>query len=248
MISSSGSYVNDMAAALSREGARHLGLSFVVASEAVTTESRNFLVERCGSRLVSIYGAVEALKIGFSCERWSGIHQNADLCVVRIVDDHGAEVPAGESGEVIVSNLMNRATVLLNYRLRDVSQWLPEPCPCGRTLPLLRFPEGRVCDWVQLADGRRMHSAVALAVVQDMAGVLEFQVTQRSVNDFEVQLVSDGRRGWAEMEAEVCANFRERFGPDAAVSVRQVREISREPNGKRRLWVVPPGTDEARSA
>jgi len=223
VVSASGSYVNDMAAVLSREGARNLGFSFVVASEAITTESRNFLVERCGSRLVSIYGAVEALKIGFSCEHWTGIHQNADLCVVRIVDDGGADVPPGQSGEVIVSNLINRATVLLNYRLRDVSQWLRKPCACGRTLPLLRFPEGRVCDWVQLRDGRRMHSSVALAVVQDMAGVLEFQVTQRVVDDFDVQLVSDGKRNWSEMEAEIRENFRVRFGPQALVSVRQVR-------------------------
>jgi len=57
VVSASGSYANDMAAVLSREGARNLGISFVVASEAITTESRNFLVERCGSRLVSIYGA-----------------------------------------------------------------------------------------------------------------------------------------------------------------------------------------------
>jgi len=36
---------------------------------------------------------VEALKIGFSCEHWTGIHQNADLHVVRIVDEGGADAP-----------------------------------------------------------------------------------------------------------------------------------------------------------
>jgi hypothetical protein len=94
---------------------------------------------------------------------------------------------------------------------------------------------------VELGNGRRMHSSVALAVVQDMAGVLEFQVTQRAVDHFDVQLVSDGQRNWAEMEAEIRENFRVRFGPQALVSVREVREIHREQNGKRRLWVVPPG-------
>jgi phenylacetate-CoA ligase len=243
VVSASGSYVNDMAAALSRAGARRLPFGFVVASEGVTTESRNFLVERCGARLVSIYGAVEALKIGFSCEHWTGIHQNTDLYHIRLVDDNGADVPPGQSGEVIVSNLMNRATVLLNYRLRDVAQWLARPCPCGRTLPLLSFPQGRVCDWVPLADGGRVHSSVALAVVQDMAGVLEFQVTQHGVDDFEVQLVPDGCREWAQIEEEVRRNFLERFGGGASVEVREVREIRREENGKRRLWVVEPAAN-----
>ena len=238
VVFASGSYVNDMAAALNRSGARRLPFGFVVASEAVTTEARNFLVERCGSRLVSIYGAVEALKIGFSCEEWTGIHVNADLYPLRIVDSNGDEVGPGERGEVIVSNLMNRATVLLNYRLRDVAQWAGEACGCGRTLPLLSFPEGRVCDWVRLRGGARMHSAVALAVVQDMAGVLEFQVTQRGVDDFEVQMVADGRRAWREIEEELGRNFRERFGEGARVECRAVEEILREENGKRRLWVV----------
>jgi len=43
------------------------------------------------------------------------------------------------------------------------------------------------------------------------------------------------------MEAEIRENFRVRFGPQALVTVREVREIHREENGKRRLWVVPPG-------
>jgi hypothetical protein len=41
------------------------------------------------------------------------------------------------SGEVVVSNLVNRETVLLNYRLGDVAASLPDRCPCGRSLPLL---------------------------------------------------------------------------------------------------------------
>lgn len=142
VVFASGSYVNDMAAALSRSGARQLPFGFAVASEGVTRETRDFLVEKCGSRVVSIYGAVEALKIGFSCERWTGIHVNEDLYPLRVVDADGCDCGPGERGEVIVSNLMNRATVLLNYRLRDVAQWMGSPCGCGRTLPLLSFPRG----------------------------------------------------------------------------------------------------------
>ena len=245
VVNSYGSYVSDMAASLRRDGVRKLGFGFVVTSEGITTESRNFLVEQCGARLVSIYGAVEALKIGFSCEHWTGIHQNTDLYDVRVVDENGASVEPGESGEVIVSNLMNRATVLLNYRLCDVAHWMDRPCPCGRTLPLLSFPEGRACDWVLLRDGRRMHSAAALVVIQGTAGVLEFQMMQRAVDDFEVRLVADGQREWAEVEAEVRGNFCKQFGVEAKVEVRQVSEIRRADNGKRRLWVVQTGAGES---
>jgi len=63
----------------------------------------------------------------------------------------------GESGDVVVSNLVNRATVLLNYRLGDIARKLSRTCPCGRSLPLLSFPEGRNDEYLQLASGKVMH-------------------------------------------------------------------------------------------
>src|SRR4030067_870432 len=98
---------------------------------------REFFERELGIPVYSRYNAVEAFKIGFTCEERQAFHLNSDLTHVRIVDADGKPCAAGQTGEVIISNLVNRATVLLNYRLHDVAALSDELCPCGRTLALL---------------------------------------------------------------------------------------------------------------
>ena len=62
-------------------------------------------------------------------------------------------VKPGEVGELVVSNLHNRAMVLLNYRLGDLGVIATEPCECGRSLPVLRELQGRVSQIIPRADG-----------------------------------------------------------------------------------------------
>jgi phenylacetate-CoA ligase len=72
-----------------------------------------------GIPVLSSYQAVEAMHIAFQCEQRQGFHLNLDLVAVRTVDAAGRTLPPGQSGDIVISNLTNRATVLLNYRLGD---------------------------------------------------------------------------------------------------------------------------------
>jgi phenylacetate-coenzyme A ligase PaaK-like adenylate-forming protein len=81
----------------------------------------------------SNYNAVEAFKIGHFCELRRGYHLFEDLCDLWLAGPDGAPSPSGERGEVVISNLVNRATVLLNYRLGDFARLSPDSCDCGRT-------------------------------------------------------------------------------------------------------------------
>jgi phenylacetate-CoA ligase len=54
---------------------------------------------------------VEALRIGFQCEARQGFHISTDQVAVRVVDSAGADVAPGERGELILTNLTNRAMV-----------------------------------------------------------------------------------------------------------------------------------------
>ena len=102
------------------------------------------------------YQAGETGRIGFQCERRRGFHLNVDAVPVRLVDENGRTVGPGEVGEVVVSNLYNRAMVLLNYRVGDLGALSTIPCPCGRSLPLLAGFEGRCTEVLQLPDGRKI--------------------------------------------------------------------------------------------
>ena len=78
-------------------------------------------------------------EIGFECENHLGLHLNVDLYPVRIAEATGQDLPVGRNSEGGALNLVNPATVLLNYRLGDLAAFLPGKCLCGRSLPMLSF-------------------------------------------------------------------------------------------------------------
>ncbi len=89
--------------------------------EALPHGARDYIEGELGIPVLSRYNAVEAFKIGFFCEERTGFHVHEDLCHVRVVREDGTTAPPGEQGQVVISNLVNRASVLLNYPIGDVA-------------------------------------------------------------------------------------------------------------------------------
>lgn len=158
--------------------------------DAMSAAGRRFVGDTYGVPVVSVYSAVEAFKIGFLCELGRDFHLHEDLCHVRIVDAEGRPLPAGERGEVVVSNLVNRATVLLGYRLGDLAELRPPGCECGRTSWLLSGLEGRVDEIVHLPDGSIVHPGSIAIRIREVEGVVQYQVVQHARDRFEARLAT----------------------------------------------------------
>ena len=147
-------------------------------SDRLSPEGRQ-IAEGLGCSVYSVYGAMEAGTIGFECEQRNGFHLNIDLCAVRIVDNNGTPVPAGTAGNLVISPLDNHAMVLFNYSVGDrgVLSW--DPCPCGRSLPILTRLEGRRSEMVSLADGRQLSSLTFEALFsRELRQTIQAQVEQ----------------------------------------------------------------------
>ncbi|MEN8199604.1 MAG: phenylacetate--CoA ligase, partial [Thermodesulfobacteriota bacterium] len=52
-------------------------------------------------------------------------------------------VEEGEVGEVVITTLTKEAFPMIRYRTRDLTRFLPEPCPCGRTFKRMHRILGR---------------------------------------------------------------------------------------------------------
>ena len=159
------------------------------AADGMSEESRAFIERRFGVPVLSSYSAVESFKIGYFCELRRGFHLHEDLCDLWIADATGRACAPGEVGEVVISNLVNRATVLLNYRLGDLGRLSREPCPCGRTSPVLTLLDGRVSQIVHLASGDIVHPFAVLTVVRRYADVVRCQLVQHERERFELKVV-----------------------------------------------------------
>ena len=95
---------------------------------------------------------------------------------------------ASETGELLLSNLFNRGSVLLNYRIGDRGALSNEPCPCGRSARLLLDLDGRVDDVIELADGSIVGAIGVQGAVGSVPGVLRFQLVQRAPTAFDLEL------------------------------------------------------------
>jgi phenylacetate-CoA ligase len=135
-------------------------------------------------------------------------------------------------GEVVVSNLVNPATVLLNYRLGDLASFLPEECLCGRSLPMLSFTPGRSDDLITLPSGRIIHPQAVRTIFTLEEQVWQYQIVQDSSTRFSIKIVASKAANRQKLKERVATGFAERFGSEVSTDISFVDSIDRTASGK----------------
>jgi phenylacetate-CoA ligase len=210
-----------------RRIALHPPKAVMYMGEALPHGARAHVEGTFGIPVLSRYNAVESFKIGFTCAERTGFHVHEDLCHVRVVGSDGGDAPPGAPGQVVLTNLVNRATVLLNYPIGDVAALAPAPCPCGRTLRLLSELEGRVEDILPLEDGRFVHPREVWQVFKDDADVLQYQLVQREPRRFAVRLATVDDAAFARAAGRCRPALARLLGADARLDLRRSGELER---------------------
>ena len=200
--------------------------------EALPHGGREQIEGTFGIPVMSRYSAAEAFKIAFYCEQRTGFHLHEDLCHVRVVGADGATAAPGEVGRILLSNLVNRASVLLNYPVGDLGAIATEPCPCGRSFRVLSELEGRVEDILPLPDGRFVHPRAVWQVFQGDPEVLQYQLNQHEPDRFELRLATVDVRSYERAEARARPLLETLLGPDARIEARRVSESEPRGDGK----------------
>ena len=195
---------------------------------------RRLIEEDFGIPVVSSFQACEALNIAFQCEQRRGLHLSLDQVAVRVVDGEGQDVEPGVAGSLLISNLTNRATVLLNYQLGDRVTLAKEPCRCGRTLPMIETLDGRSEDLILRPGGELAHESVILSQLYDAPGLLLLQLEQLAMQEFVLRVVSRRDVEWSETENYLDRILRSVLGDGDTLSltIERVDDIPLEPSGK----------------
>jgi phenylacetate-CoA ligase len=85
--------------------------------------------------------------VAFECVYKTGMHIWEDAYIPEIIDPvTDKRVADGQTGEVVFTNLIRKATPLLRYRTRDLASIIPGQCECGRTHRRLSRITGRTDD------------------------------------------------------------------------------------------------------
>lgn len=123
--------------------------TFVIGAEPHSEEHRRRIEEMFGVKAYNSFGLSEmnGPGVAFECSYQNGLHIWEDAYIVEIIDPISLEpVPDGEVGELVMTSLDRKAMPLIRYRTRDLTRFLPESCPCGRTHRRLDRISGRSDD------------------------------------------------------------------------------------------------------
>jgi phenylacetate-CoA ligase len=228
-----GSYIGALFRWASEQGLSVFRTKAIVYGADRMADADRLLIEtHFGTPVLSTYQAVEALRIGFQCERREGFHISADQVAVRVVNKNGSAVGPGGTGEIVLSNLTNRATVLLNYKLGDVVTVGQAGCPCGRTLPTIERIQGRSDDSIVLPDGEVKHSLIVMESLQAVPGVVQIQLVQHDVRRFALRVVGGGDVDRSDAKRKLQAALIATLGNHFSLDVEWVDEIPPGPSGK----------------
>jgi phenylacetate-CoA ligase len=198
---------------------------------------RKLIENHFGVPVLSGYQSTESLRIAYQCERRQGFHINIDHVAVRIVDGNGRTLCPGERGEIVISNLVNRATVLLNYKLGDIVTLDRDRCPCGRSLPTLGKIDGRAGELILLPGGDVVHALILIEELLTVPDVVQIQARQHDVARFSLLVVCRDDGDWREIKAALEKVMSSFFGSRIHVEIERTDIIPPDSGGKVRRFI-----------
>jgi phenylacetate-CoA ligase len=210
----------------------HRPHALVTSAEVLEEGERALLEEVFGCGVFNRYGCREVSVLASECAAHDGLHVMAEGLYLEVETPSGPAAP-GETGSILVTDLLNHAMPLIRYRIGDLGSWAAGECPCGRSLPRLARVAGRVTDFLVGGDGRLV-SGVHLAtyVVAHRPGLGQVQLCQDRPGAV-VYRIKPGRGFRPEEDLDYLRTATRRFlGEDARVEGEVVAELAAEPSGK----------------
>ena len=214
-----------------------LGIKVVFCtSERLYDHQRETISRLFGCPVANGYGGRDAGFIAHECPR-GNMHITAEDIVVEIIDEAGRVLPAGLSGEIVVTHLATRDYPFIRYRTGDIGTLSDEACPCGRGLPILKDIQGRSTDFVVAEDGTVLHGLSLIYILRDIPAVRAFKIVQETRSHTRALIVPELGASTEGLDRAVIEGFRRRLGNGVEVSVEFVDSIPAEKSGKFRYVV-----------
>ena len=196
---------------------------------------RQFMEKVLSWRVFDRYGAEETSVIASECEAHEGLHICAEGLWLEVVRGDRAAAP-GKEGELLVTDLVNRALPLIRYEIGDVVVPSAADCPCGRTLPRFERVSGRVADCITSPEGFVVSGIAITDHITRIPGIQQLQVVQDMLDHLQFRIVRS--RAWSQTSMDLLGELVGRmFGERMRFECLFVPEIPPEPGGKYRFSI-----------
>lgn len=172
------------------------------------------------------YGMSEGVCNVSQCE-YGNYHEDQEFGLIEKLNPI-RHFDGSTSAEIVGTAFSNYAQPFLRYKTGDIATWEPDTfvCQCGRSSPVIRSIEGRLEDYVELDDGRRIMRFDYL--FKTIPEIEEAQVIQKEIGKIEIHYVAERTVNVNEILEQV-VKF---IGTSIEVKFCKVDKIPRERNGK----------------
>jgi phenylacetate-CoA ligase len=208
--------------------------AIIVTGEPLLAHQRELIESVFGCRVFNEYGCAEFGPVAYECPK-GALHIMAENVFVEV--EAGDDAANGGRGNLIMTELNNSGMPIVRYRMGDIGVLADEPCECGRGLPVLQEISGRMLDFVQTPDGRKVHGMYFDYLPKYFIGEIhQFQIIQEDLQHITIRVVKD-----AGFKESTISRFEEQLRKvvgDAVVLKYEVEDTPfREATGKHRLVV-----------
>lgn len=143
----------------------------ILGAEPWSEAMRTKIEDLWGIDALDIYGLSEIIGPGVMMESVAGKGAPFifdDHFYPEIIEPGGDDpVPRGDTGELVITTLTKEALPLLRYRTGDMTHFVDEPSPCGRTFQRLGRISGRVDDMLVIRGVNVFPSAIEAVLLAD---------------------------------------------------------------------------------
>ena len=208
----------------------------IIATSMMLLQHERGVIEKIfGCPVTNRYGCEEVALIACECECHNGMHLNIEHLYVEFLNESRQQANPGETADIVVTDLYNKAMPMIRYRVGDVGVYSNRICECGRGHPMLENVVGRTADFLKREDGSRV-AGISLVerTLTAIPGIAQLQLVQTDISRIEANIVK--AQAFTDMSGEqLIAELKSVFGEYLHVQLQYFEQIPREANGKYRF-------------
>ncbi len=154
---------------------------------------RNRIEASWGARVIDHWGMTDIGSLGVEpANAPGGLLILETECLAEVLDpETNAPVPAGQTGELIITNFGRTSQPVIRYRTGDLVKVATQPCKSGYELMRLEGGIlGRVDDMVTIR-GNNVFPSSLDAIIREIPDIIEYQVnviTRRSMPHMKIEI------------------------------------------------------------
>jgi len=176
-----------------------------VTASGLQPGQRRFIEATFNAPVYDTYRSAEVPWIAAECGKRTGLHVQADTRRLEILTSANTPAGPGQTGDVVLTDLMNYAFPLIRYEIGDRAQTIGGDCTCGSSLPRISALQGRRADVVHTPSGRRISGGYGGLFNRWPELVRQFQIHQSEDYVITLRFVPAGDERRAVRAAEEVA-------------------------------------------